>query len=216
MTIQNFDVQFKPLSLEQQIALVEECIYFEMIDRFYLQYFRLVKKRVINYLQSKSVSYDSDDILEFINDIMIHFCNNEFILLKKWLYEWKKELKNKELEMLPGYINRHAGYELPKLLEKKFGIPGEPPDEENLFDSVIDIEAVLEKQVKIEIIMECVSNLNPLERLVFKLHHYYFIDPLRISKMLHRKSNAIHQRYSKAFEKIKSCVKKICINRKIF
>ncbi|KPA10347.1 hypothetical protein MHK_009450 [Candidatus Magnetomorum sp. HK-1] len=217
------DKPVKPLSLEQQMELVKECIYFERFDKFIYQYHILIVSTHINYWKYCNINYDKDKVWEFFVDVIIFFMENDYEYLRKWLERWKEKLSGRNVNIkavvLPSWVKMHALFIVRNAL-RSVKLDDEVYEEENISESNLsnlsvlpgknlDLNTDIEKREMIKIILSHTSELTSLERLIFKLHSFYYFEKGDIAKMVHRDKNTIFQRIHTAEKKLKAIVDKL-------
>jgi len=212
-----------PLSLEQQMELVKKCIYFENIDKFIYQYHILIVSTLINYLKYRNIDFDEDKVWDFFVDVIIFFMKNDYEYLRKWLERWLEKLsgKNKNISAveLPSWVKMHTLFIVKDALRSVRHDDEEYEEEkitetnisglDTLLGKISDIHTDIDKREKIKIILSYTSELTPLERLIFKLHYFYYFDKEDIAKMVHRDKNTIFQRIHTAEKKLRAIVNKL-------
>jgi DNA-directed RNA polymerase specialized sigma24 family protein len=222
MSKQSSDKPFVPLSLEEQMALVEETIDFERIDKFYFQYNLLINSTVRKMFKRKHVNYDANKVNDYVVHAFVFFAKNDFEYLKKWRDKWKKQLSDPDPDMklkkLPGFLIMLACYSTLNQLSDEFDFHSPPPlniedVSIEVIDDVIEISKNCNKQIEIyetiEAIYKCLPDLTPLQRLIFKLHYLYYIELEKIATMMHRDRNAIDQCLMTGRNKVRDCTKKL-------
>ena len=220
MSEQSSDKPFVPLSLEEQMALVEETIDFERIDKLYFQYNLLVNSTVRKVFKIKHVNYDDNKVNDYVVHAFVFFAKNDFEYLKRWLDKWKEQLSDPERDMklrkLPGFLIMLSDYSTLNQLSEEMDLPPPPPlniedVSIEVIDDLIEISKNCNKQIeiyeKIEVIFKCLPELTPLQRLIFKLHYFYYIEFEKIATMIHRERNAIDQCLMTGRNKVRKCTK---------
>jgi len=217
------DKPVKPLSLEQQVELVKECIYFERLDTFIYQYQVLIVSTLITYWKYSGIDYDKDKVWDFFVDVIIFFMKNDYEYLRKWLKRWVEKLSGKNVKavVLPSWVKMHT------LFIARDDFRSVKPDNEvyeekniseedlsDLFTSgkISDINTDIEKREMIKIILSYTPELTSLERLIFKLNYCYYFEKEDITKMIHRNRNTIDQRMHTAEKKLKAIANKFPYN----